>query len=223
LDKIGVQAREKYTLEEFIKLSVSLVPSEKLKGAGLLTFCSHIYQPGSVLLKSITENKPSIPCVSPMRDPLLRLNTNMFWNNKYNVTSQSRLKYIRNTVKMFMELLSIPDEHRFLFPVDLYHVKKDTKEKNCKELFEFCGLKPTQATEAFYNHWKPAHETTTHPANRAKVSKKREVFEANKSAILDKDIDALRRTMNPELTYLQRQEGLKRKLERYGYKSLVWW
>jgi hypothetical protein len=223
LREVGVKAREKYTLPEYIKLSLSLVPPERLKTAELLTFCSHIYEPGSVLLKSITENKPSIPCISPMRDPLLRLNTNMFWNNKYNINSESRLKYIKNTVKMFMEILSIPDEHRFLFPVDLYHIKEDIKEKNCKRLFEFCNIKQTQGTKDFYNKWEPRHETKTHPANPKKVSKKRTIFETNKAAVLSKDINTLMETMQPEIVYLQRQEDLKKRLKQYGYTNLVWW
>jgi hypothetical protein len=222
LKKIGVEAREKYTLEKYIELSTALIPLAKLKEAELVTFWSHIYAPGSVLLKSITRDKPLISCVSPMRDPLLRLNTNMFWNRKYNINAELRLKQIKKTVKMFIEILSIPDEHRFLFPVDLHHAEKDIKEKNYKKLFEFCSLKPRKETEDFFNKWKPAHETKTHPAN-PKNTKKRNIFEINKTAILNKDIDTLKKTMSPEFLYLQKQEGLKRKLEQYGYKNLVWW
>lgn len=221
LKNIGVNEREKLPVEKFIKTSYSLIPKDKLKDTELITIWSHIYEPGSTLLKSIINNKPSIPVVSPMRDPLLRLNTNMFWNNKYNVNTESRLKYIRNTVKMFIELLSIPDEHRFLFPVDVENLK-DGRERHYKEIFEFCGLTPTQMTEDFYKKWKPAHETKTHPQN-PKSSKKRQIFEDNKVAILNKDIDTLMKTMNPEITYLRQQEDLKNKLEQYGYKNLVWW
>lgn len=222
LKKLGVSAREKHTLKQFINFSTSFIPNTQINKAQLVIFWSHIYQPNSILLKDITKNKPFIPCISPMRDPLLRLNTNMFWNNKYNINNNSRLQYIKNSVQMFLELLSIPDEHRFLFPVDIQNIKPE-KRKDYKDLFGFCSLSPTKRTTDFLEKWEPSHETKKHPAKSTKTSAKRILFETNKKAILEKDIDTLIQTMKLEFEYLQKQETLKRKLEQYGYRDLVWW
>jgi len=217
-DKIGPIAREKHNIKKMINLSISKIPKDKTQKAKLMIFFSHHFRQNTGLYNSILNDEPPIPCICPMRDPLLFINTSLFWGKRYN-DPDFRIKITNNAINIFTDLLSLPDEHRFLFPVDLYSVQmtQTQRTEQLDNLFKFCNLKQTDRTKEF-NKCKPAHETKI-IARRAMNNR----FLDTKAAIINKDIKFLRKNMNIELVHLQKQEKLKKKLEHYGYRDLVWW
>jgi hypothetical protein len=218
-DNLRAIERENRTIEESVNFTTNCLPKDKKTNAELLIFFSHHFRRDTELYNSIKNKMPIIPVVCPMRDPLLHLNTKLFWTNRYN-DDRLRKQQSDAAINRFTEILSLPDKHRFLFPVDIYSTKttKEERTKLCKDLFEFCNIEQTERTIEFNNLWEPAHQTKEKSRSERKYK-----FLNNKEAIINKDIDYLETNMDIELKKLREAKDLKDKLRRYGYTDLVWW
>lgn len=218
-DLIRAFDRENRTPRQYIRTIESLVD---IKGASkesiALFFCHHV-EPKSKMMKNLKTRKPPIPYVAPMRDPLLAINTYMFWDKAFGISKEDRSIYVNKIINRFISLLSVPKEHMMLLPVDIYN-KKTTGEKidKVKELYEFCGLQWNDKVSNFITNWKPIHQTKE---IRKSISEQSN-FMKNKNAITNRNIDYIEESMDVELRELRKSKELIEKLQDIGYEDLVW-
>lgn len=181
----------------------------------------------SPLLYSLRNHKPRVPVVCSMRDPLLSLFTNiariMGELDLYLQDEEVRGGMIKNVLQNRLDVLSIPDEHRFVLPVDI----ERTKEQRTDVIHGFCdwcNVTPTHMTEDVAEYWAPYNSIKdVAAAGKDKVLKDSTEFEKLKELYNNRDIEALKEIFDREIAYLEKQEDAKKAFEAVGYKDLLWW
>ena len=212
-------SRENYTPEQYLKIITDLFTPQQCKQAKLMLFFCHHVNPNSKMMETIKRTQPPIPYVIPIRDPLLAINTYMFWDHGYSISAEKRLHRVEIIVDRFISILDIPDKHAMLLPVDICkNESEEDRNRRVKELYNFCNLDWTEEVVQYLKKCNPAHQTQ----NISNKATKESQFSRNKKAILLKDTKFLMSNMQIEISFLQKQEKLKDKLIKLGYKDLVW-
>jgi hypothetical protein len=205
----------------------------------LVVFHTHYEETESGLTASVIGHKPTLPVVTPMRDPFLSLNSRIWrdFNTLEAYTSISvddRLNYIKHHIDLFERILSAPKDHLFVFPIDL-----PGRQQRYEDMFAFCGLQRNATTDLMVKEWRqvnktvdcydPDHPTMYHEILRGAV--KRYVGQPNDSNIFSQIKESLKdpqstfamTTLPLEWEYLQSKRGLIEKLKEHGYTGLRWW
>jgi hypothetical protein len=214
LDNIlKAQAKFKLTIEDYIELLVLQIH----------------HRTNSNLYRAIKKNKPEIPVVVPMRDPLLSINTRIWREtgafgiltreNKW--TREHRAK---DQVDSLTRLLDLPKTHVHMVPVDIFRTDKQ-KIKVYKDVIGGCNLTPLDTVEEEAAAWEPVNPTANGTyAQRTRHKVEDSGFIELKEDILSKNMEAVQRRIGIEVEVTRK--ALKPyipKLKALGYKDLPWW
>jgi len=189
----------------------------------------HHFDPGCEVLSALQSTKPEIPVAIPMRDPLLTLHSGLWRTFKHpkELAEQrcpaERLGTVSMHVNVLTDLLSLPIENAFLFPIDIADLSNEEyRIKQCQDLYSFCNLEWLEASERFAVNWMPENKSKE-SAPVARGNHDNQAFSELKQAILDGDIPLIREYMQIEFDFLTAQDNLHYLLERLGYRDLIWW
>lgn len=149
----------------------------------------------------------SLPCIIPLRDPLLSLVT-----RHQRQPHQSHLRLISEWAVLVRFLNNIsPVKKPFFLPLDLMGKEKPQKRSDrLSGAFSVAGVIPNGHTEHWSRQWSSGYNS------RGDYDLKKRYFE--------KDVGYLRRTFPDEFTELKRHENLLRPFfDKQGYPSLLWY
>jgi hypothetical protein len=201
---------------------LSNVDFNKIK---ILVAHDHHHKVGSQLIEGVRRNKPKVPFIVPMRDPLLSLHSKMWREVEiYNSADKDskRLQRAEHCVDKYIDLLSVPEGHLFYIPIDTSHT--DTEEGRiqlAKEAHQFAGIEFTDRAREFACRWKA--KNTTQKLVKGKDKEPHPRWEGLKKRYLAGDIEFVKKEMEIEFDYLRKQDKLKKLLQKIGYKELPWW
>jgi len=180
---------------------------------------SHHIIPGQPIFNMIDSNKCPLPVVTTLRDPLLVMNT-LLWRYIYEKTfpvqlsKWRRLKEAERQVEVIKECIHLSKTNKsFLLPVDL------EDKPTTYNMFDYCGIVPTEYTCSLIEEW--PHKNITQNVIKKKTNRKQQHLIAKK-AIQARDVNAIKKLLDVEFNFLQRQEDLKQQLETIGYRNLSW-
>ncbi len=181
---------------------------------------------GATMSKSLKQHKPCIPVVIPMRDPLLSLCTRIWRRPKgfeeyLKLSKKSRQQYTLDHMAKFSDILKIPEENRFLFPIDIQELRPSLYSG----LFDYCGLTKTQDSDKYFESWAPVNVTTKEWfqewKNKGRVANK--VSDIIKQSILAGSSEVVKDILDVEFNFIYKMDGFKKRLANIGYSDLVWW
>jgi hypothetical protein len=184
-------------------------------------FASHHIIPNQPIYNMIMDGKCPIPVVTTLRDPILIANTFLY---RYIIKRTypnymikwRREKEIERQVKVIHECIDMHNDSKtFLLPVDL------NNKLLAGEIFDWCGIKKTTQSIRFIREWKSANTTQKVISDKFKKQEK-ESHQLIKEAVVKKDIDFVRNNLSIEFDYLNKQDDLKKKLQKIGYENLIW-
>ena len=175
---------------------------------------------------SLTVGEPNIPVIIPMRDPLLSLCTKI-WRRVGGLeaylkeTNTKRFEFTKQHIDKFKEVLVIPKSNRFLLPIDV----TAKRNKLYNELYEYCNLEKTRASNQFRKQWKPVNNTTrTWFKQWKKLGKTDNKTSRNiKKEILAGYTKTVKGILGIEFNFMTQQNDLKEYLKELGYSNLTWW
>jgi hypothetical protein len=199
--------------------------SDENKNSNKILFHYHHVNPYSNLPKLLKKNKPSIPVISSIRDPLLIINT-MAWIlyslKNIHITEQSEedRKDIANRVAIRLEnILSIPKNNIFVLPVDLFETEsEENRQIIISSMMKHCNIEVNNKILSMASMWNRIGDTgqtkKIHTRNRA------EEQQLYKEAIINKDSDFLKEHFQIELACLSGYNKLRKQLIKIGYKPI---
>lgn len=172
------------------------------------------------LYYSLMQYTPTIPVITPMRDPLLSIHTTL-WRRNSSLESikqenkYSRAYYAYHWVKLFLDMLRLPAKSRMLFPVDLLGQMERTQK-----LFEYCGLDFSDTARQYVEKWEP-YNTTVKIMSFSSQSEYE--FQTLKGFIVNRDLSKVNDILDVELEVLHNQPELKEYMQQLGYADLLWY
>lgn len=171
----------------------------------------------NIIAQYLSNNKPPIPFICTLRDPLLIANT-FYWRwiaESKNPSKDKRRYHIKRQVACLLQMLTNFKNNVFIFPIDL-----DIKSKGkAIELLKYCRLPISPNIKRTIANWSPVNKT-----KETQASKHRKIHhQTTKQAIKNKDIITINSLLGVEFRYLQKQTKLKQELYNIGYRDLAWW
>ena len=210
---LKTQAKHGLTIEDYIELLVLQIH----------------HRTKSRLYNAILRNKPEIPVLVPMRDPLLSMNTRIWretgamgvlarenkWTREYRA---------RDQVTSIARLLNLSKRHVLTVPIDIPRTDSQ-KIQVYKDILDTCSLTPIDGLEQEAKEWKPVNPTADGQyAQRTHHKVEDSGFIELKEAILSRDMKEVSRKMGIELNLMRKElKSYIPKLEALGYKDLPWW
>jgi hypothetical protein len=189
---------------------------------------AHHEHPLSALSKALKGVKPEIPTFSSLRDPLLSIHT-FLWRRfavkgiRFEDEDRDvRWRIADKFARLVEDILSIPANHLFIYPVDLLSSFKPVRRiEYTQDLMKFCGLPFTEQCKSFVSNWKSLGDTSKswHLQQRAGS----EEFLRSKSILLSGDSKLVRHHMDVEVDCLSQYKDLAFRLQQVGYRDLSWW
>jgi hypothetical protein len=199
----------------------------------LLLIKGHHWHRGKPIMKILHHADPlDISFVSPLRDPFLAIMTRS-WQGWYgygrklpNIRPiEQRHKEARRICQTFMDILVVPPARMLLFPID-GELSKTTQGRTslAKDLYKHCGLQYNQQTQEFVNNWKPIN-TSQEKSSGAGQDKAYSQFEQMKREYKSGNVSYIQKNAfcNFEFEFLQKEDPLKKLLDKAGYSNLLWW
>lgn len=218
-DKIDV-----ITEEWFISQTIEYF-EEEYKQKDVVLYSHHFKNPTGPFVTSLKNNKPEIKIVSSLRDPLLIINTFIWWDFAYNGTLLNdmedivRFRRADNTAKAVNSLLDVPPENMFILPVDLLATKDDkTKYETVKQMFDFCEIDISESGIDNILGWKKRNNTSG--SWHLKQQNGVESFKKHKQLLESKNRDKIQRSMSIEFDRLNSDKELTEKLIKLGYDPI---
>lgn len=215
--------------EDYIKQIIERIPPKVYRGSDLIvTQGHHELLTRGWFLKTLIKEKPKVPIAIPCRDPLLSVNSKCWrWFRTpklLKAAGEDRLIVANKIIKPFINIITkVPFEHVFVFPIDIPALQDEQFRVNqCVNLLKYYGLTPTNKTIKVAKEWMPQNKTTV----RFKVEKilgDSNYFKEVKQAIIQKDVKVIKEAYPEAFKVLQKQELLKKKMQKLGYKDLAWW
>lgn len=198
-------------------------------------FSAHHSVPGSNLVKALVKAPLPLPVVSSVRDPLLVVHTKL-WREcaiqgiaLEDVSVEYRQELVRKYADLVHDILSVPNGHMFILPVDLVGMQsRETRLAWVKRMLKFCGLPVISMDIAKYHElvdrahqWARVGDTrmSTHII-RAGLQKP---FVESRRYIYRKNKKGIQKYMPYEFNYLNTRDDIKAKMETLGYRYLGWW
>ena len=226
--------KDKITTEWFDQYITSLVSGPKpeqdadlskvdLDKVDILVAHDHHHKVGSRLIESVRQDKPEVPFIVPMRDPLLALHSKMWREVEiYNNPDRDvkRIQRATRCVDLYVDLLSVPEGHLFYLPMDTERTEEG-RIKLAKKAHAFAGIEFNARAEKWAKRWRAKNTTGKLVRNRGKEPDVR--WEKLKEDYLAGDMEFIETEMKIELDYLREQSELKELLQKVGYKELPWW
>lgn len=228
--------RDKITVEWFDQYITSLRHGPKpeqdadlsavdLEKIDILVAHDHHHKVGSQLIENVRRNKPEVPFIVPMRDPLLSLHSKMWREAEiYDKPDKDskRMQRAMRCVDLYVDLLSVPDGHLFYLPMDTDRTNtEEGKIQLAREAHEFAGIEFTDRARKFACKWKAKNTTKKLVKNKGREPDAR--WGELKKNYLAGNIDPVKKAMKIEFEYLHEQDELKELLQKVGYKELPWW
>ena len=223
-----VKPTSEITADWFDEAITTVCTPEELAGKRIIVGHEHHHKAESWMVRAVTNIKPGTRIIVPMRDPILSLHSKI-WRAKeqHHASNWSadkvRANRLEGWVKRYIELLSIPEGHVFILPIDAEQSKdSDSRIKLVKQMFEFCDVPFNGPAQDNAKSWEPENRTHSLIARTQKSapSPKWEVF---KERYLTGDVNHTKRLMGLEFNLLRKQDKLKRLMENVGYKDVLWW
>lgn len=182
-----------------------------------------------LMTKLLGPSSVQLPVIISLRDPLLSLNTSLWRHYAVNNESfqdwsiEKRESKIRDLIDRYINILYIPAERRFLFPVDIISNKNiEDKIFIANDLFKFCKIKMNKSALDYIYNWKPLgltkNGTLLHTRDNGV-----ELFNKSKKAIIENDKKELQKIFKIEYDILNQDKDLKNLLKSIGYSNLSWW
>lgn len=175
----------------------------------------------SPMLESLYKIKPEVPVLIPMRDPLLANITRLERvQGLFSYSKEEREELAKVTSTACSQLIGIPEDHRFVFPIDI-KLSEAEKRDLCLSAIKHAGLRKTTRTDMYIKQWKPVNVSAEVAKDRdwGDISK----YEEAKRLIKANDIVSAKEIIGPEIEVFSQNEELKKRLEALGYKDLAWW
>lgn len=170
---------------------------------------------------------PAFPLITPIRDPLLAVNT-LIWREYKDFqvflreeTFSYRVERMRDHANKIKDLLTLPSDRIFVFPIDR-NDSEEEKKTLVSNIFQYCDLKFGKGTAAYITGWQPQNRTQEAP-KITNFEHDNSCFEAIKSYHASGDKTGVRKMLYPEFNYLQSRDDLKTLFQKQGYKSMLWW
>jgi hypothetical protein len=187
----------------------------------------HYHKPGSWLIDALKRAPAKTPIVTPLRDPILSLHSKIWreieqHNNVTGLKEKARTNRLKRWIDLYYDIFSIPDGHIFKLPIDAEQSKtEETRVQLIKEMYEYCNVPFNDHGLAAAKAWKQANSTYKLVKNFDKTPKPR--WEAFKKRYLAGDLEHTKKIMGLEFEVLNKEEELKRLMEKAGYRNLLWW
>ena len=204
------------------------IPEEERNHDLYILNCHH-YNQYSPLLNHLRTGQliEGTPIAVPVRDPLLSVNTVIWkrWRDYKRFVKddkdQTRLDRIKIQVQLLKDMLMLPPNMVYLFPIDLYTDLEQRKTVGYG-LLNFCGLQPSMKTHKYIANWKPENKTTqadivvSKPHDHSQFIKIKNCYRRG-------DAKTVRELLPIEFDYLHSRDDLKALLRNIGYKDMLWW
>jgi len=180
-----------------------------------ILFHAHNFYINSKILSSLFKNKPEIPVITSIRDPLSIINTSIWTTYAltgryiFNQTKAERKQRVEDIAMRLISILSIPRQNIYIFPIEL---GDKIKQKINNFTIDF---KLRKINNIFT---KPIGETTKTKALYTREHGKE--FDYIKHAINIKDISLIKEYLKIELDCLSVFHNLRSKLINLGYHPI---
>jgi hypothetical protein len=192
------------------------------KAKNYLLFHAHHRNINSEIIAAARAQEPEIKIISSIRDPLLVINTAMW--TKYALegihpeeeTTDWREERAWHTTILLTNLLSLPQQHIYLFPTDLIQNKsKEDKLLALETLTMFCNITPTTKMKELITAWSPVGATDQ--ARKLKEKERYSDFYKYKRIINSGEVKEIEKIMKIELACLSYRKELKSQMIALGY------
>lgn len=201
---------------------------EDLAGKKIIVGHEHHHKAKSWMVKSVTDFKPKVPIIVPMRDPLLSLHSKLWradeeHHNKGWDRAAARANRLKGWVDRYIELLSVPKGHIFLLPIDATQSQTEQGRLGLiKDLFQFCNVPFNERAIDNAKSWAPQNRTFK-LISRRKGPEPKPRWEKFKERYAARDKAHTRKFMGLEFDLLQKEERLKELMKKAGYNDVLWW
>lgn len=188
----------------------------------------HFMESNSWMIKSITENKPEVSIIVPMRDPILSLHSFMwrgieFYGNNESTATEPRKRRCIEWIERYKKLLFIPKSHVFVLPIDNQDAQDEEKRiEKIKELATFCDVSFTKEMNQAAIDWEPENNTKRLIEVEAEKTPAPR-WENFKEKYHEGDLKHTKAIMGPEYEILNSDKELQKMLYDIGYRDLLWW
>jgi hypothetical protein len=201
----------------------------------LIVIHGHHFSLISKFPKTIADQKPTIPIVIPLRDPLKAV-VSLCWRRYKdydrfitNSSEEERIGRADVHLERIKQLIKISSENAFLFPIDLYD-KSSKEEKEIgrntqvRKLFNFCSLPITKKTKKYLKRWTPQNTTSnwTLP-NKGMATPPKDPTFMKIAKMLDRNNKDVKSLIEIEYNRAHSDTELIDLLKQVGYRSLTWW
>lgn len=182
----------------------------------------------SRLMNVISKNKPEVPIVIPIRDPMLSLHSKIWRGVEYHDndaanSNETRKRRCKKWIDAYKRILSLPKENVFLMPIDNEDSKDETKRiQVVKNLCKHCDIEFTEQMKSNAQEWGKVNTTN----KLIKKSKKKDPaprWKDFKSKYEEGNIKHTKAIMGIEFEMLRKDKKLRKMLCDIGYKDLLWW
>lgn len=178
----------------------------------------------SNLYQTIKRNKPEVPVIVPMRDPLLSLHSKNWRAEEYHendITEEQRARRCEKWIQLYKNILTLPEDHIFLFPIDLKETKEE-KIRRVKDMTEYIGISFSEEMSRAAADWNKVNDTENVIINvKEKTPAPR--WENFKEKYKQRDIEHSKYFMGIEFNMLNKDIELQEMLYNIGYRDLLWW
>jgi hypothetical protein len=203
---------------------LSYATNEEL--AKIILFHTHHGEIESEIISSLRNKKPDTKVISSIRNPLLVINTSIWTHyslkgiHLQNTSIEERKARAHYVANMMENILSIPQEHIFLFPTDLIQSQAPQERlQKVQELVGYCEMPMTKKIESLALQWNVVGDTAKTKRLRAK-NKGRDITRF-KNIIQSNNLDKINSILDVEISCLKNHKRLKDRLEDIGY-SICW-
>jgi len=212
----------------FDQAVTSVCKPEELADKKIIVGHEHHHKAGSWLINALTDFPAAVPIIVPMRDPLLSLHSKLWredeqHHNPNEMDNKARLKRLESWIVRYKELLSIPEGHVFMLPIDGEQSKtEEGRIQLIQDMYEYCDVPFNEKAKKAALEWKPENRTFD-LINKIKNNSAKPKWENFKKRYDEGDIDHTRAFMSLEFDRLNKEEELKELMKRAGYKNVLWW
>lgn len=225
----NVKGLDDYELAEIKDKTISRL-NENEQNSDAILFSSHhsnIYSP--CMTSVIMGESPPMPMITSLRDPLLIINTWVWWMFAFygielkqmkRWERQMRTNHVMGVVMNISSLFRYKDVYTYTIGCDGDFDLVNRMDQT-ESLYKRLGVEFTDSSKKLFEEWKPINETNKGHDLNAKNGK--EIFEDYKKRILSNDMDFLMQNYDVEMYMLRSNKLLKNKLYAIGYRNLAWW
>jgi hypothetical protein len=219
----------KHVISSWIDQAITTVCTpEELHDKRILVGHEHHHKARSWLIKSITAFKPDVKIIVPMRDPIMSLHSKLWrareqhhnadWDKK-----GTRIARTNSWIERYIELLSIPQGHVFILPIDAEQSKtEEDRVELIKQAYKHCNVPFNDLAQETVREW-GAHNKTFDLIKRTQDAPPEPRWENFKRRYLAGDIQHTKKLMGLEFEMLYKVDKLKELMHNIGYRDLLWW